>query len=85
MISQQHCDVFFSPAVALTNVPFTELYNWSCCLERFRMGKLYLDWNFIDQLDNNNSSTTPTQYTYLPFACEGLDGLFLSIYSYQWW
>ena len=57
-------------------------YNWSCFLERFHMGKLYLDWNFIDQSDNNHSSTSSTQY--LPSACEGLDGLFQSIYSYQY-
>mgnify|MGYP001794535062 CR=1 FL=1 len=32
-------------------------YDWSCCLGRFYMSKLYLDWNFIDHMDNTDSSS----------------------------
>ena len=56
--------------------------NWSCSLERFCVGKLCLDWNFIDQSENNYNSTAQRQY--LPSACEVLDGLFQSIYTNQW-
>ena len=48
---------------------------WSYCLERFYLGKLYLDWNSIDQSDNNYSRSSLTRFFHHPFK---------PIYSYQW-
>ena len=46
-------------------------FNWSCCLESFYIGELYLDWNYIDQSFYNYSSSSWTQYSILHQLVKG--------------
>ena len=87
VFSQQYCNIL-SVQLLLSNSSHF-LTAWCCALNcelvlllrTICIGKLYLDWNFIDQWNNNYISASSTQY--LPSACEGLDGLYQSMYSNQ--